>query len=480
MLNKQKKKLVIAVASLMTVLSVNAQVIRFADAWTLLQHKNNSIAAQRANVARYQQLEKADESLDLPAITIGANYTRLDDDVTLSGEQILGSLDNASKASLQSPTLATALSGINVNFAEIAGATSTITEKDMFSSSIRAVWPIFTGGRINAAHSYASGRTDEAIARLKMETQARYEDLAKYYFSVVLAKEVLATRLSVERGLTQHRDFAIKLEQQGQIAKVERLQAEASLTKAVVDRKKSQKDLDIASSALTEILNQPDKVIPQSALFINRTLPPISAFTEQTLTTYPGLDILNAKEKQAASSIKAEQGKYYPEVFLYGDYALYEDDTLASEMAPDWFVGIGINIPLIERSGRSGKVQAAHSAVLQVRHLRQQAKQDLTVLVEKSYFEAQQAIEEVQGLDSSLTLAKENLKLRKKAFNQGLSTSLDVVDAELYLASIKTQQQVASFNYVIALNRLLALSSDMSAFTHYELSAFKLIKPEDK
>ena len=134
----------------------------------------------------------------------------------------------------------------------------------------------------------------------------------------------------------------------------------------------------------------------------------------------------------------------------------------------------------MENTGRSHKVQAAHSAVLQVRHLRQQARQDLTVLVEKTYFEAQQAIEEVQGLDSSLALAKENLRLRKKAFNQGLSTSLDVIDAQLYLASITTQQEVASFNYIIALNKLLALSNQISTFTLYESNPFQSDKSEDK
>ncbi|GLS91732.1 membrane protein [Psychromonas marina] len=478
MLKKQKTNMLIVAASLLMAFSAHAQEIRFADAWTLLQKKNNSLAAQRANVTRYQQLEKADESLYLPSITLGANYTRLDDDITLSGGQLLESLDSSSQAALAG--LASSLAQLGIDFGDITGATSTIAEKDMFNSSIRAIWPIFTGGRISAAHDYAAGLTEEAVAQLKMETQARYEDLGKYYFSVVLAKEVLETRLSVEAGLKEHRDFALKLEQQGQIAKVERLQAEASLAKAVVDRKKLQKDLYIASSALTKILNQTSKVTPQSELFINRTLPPISAFTDQTLATYPGLDILNAKEKQADSSIKAEKGKYYPEVFLYGDYVLYEDDSIASELAPDWFVGIGVNVPLMERTGRSDKIRASHSARLQIRHLRYQAKQDLTVLVEKTYFEAEQAIEEFQGLDASLALAEENLKLRKKAFNQGLSTSLDVIDAELYMASIKTQQQVASFNYVIALNKLLALSSNMSTFTDYELNALQLNRVEDK
>ncbi|MFT6924713.1 MAG: outer membrane protein TolC [Psychromonas sp.] len=470
MLNKHYNKLLITIVSLITVFPVYAQEISFSDSWQLLQKKNNSIAAQRANVMRYQQLQKGQDALNYPTVTLGANYTRLDDDVTLSGEQIFDSLDSSSQAYLSTSELATLLSS----------TTSTITEKDMFNSSINATWAIYTGGRISAAQSYAAGQTDQAIAQLKMETQARYEALAKYYFSAVLAKEVLITRQSVEQGLTQHRDFAIKLEQQGQIAKIERLQAEASLAKAIVERKKSQRDLDISISALTEILNQKDKVRPQSTLFINRTLPPLYAFTERTLNTYPGLDILNAKQKQAESAIKAEKGKYKPEIYLYGDYVVYEDDSLASELAPDWVAGIGISVPLVDNSGRSQKVQAAHSAVLQVHYLRQQAQQDLKVLVEKTYFGAQQAVEEVQGLDSSLALAEENLKLRKKSFNQGLSTSLDVIDSELNLASIKTQQQVACFNYIMALNKLLVLSSQIPTFTQYEANSIQFSNAEDK
>ncbi|MCG6282773.1 TolC family protein, partial [Vibrio diabolicus] len=146
--------------------------------------------------------------------------------------------------------------------------------------------------------------------------------------------------------------------------------------------------------------------------------------------------------------IKAEKGKYYPEVYLYGSYNLYEDDSLASQLAPDWMVGVGVNVPLIENTGRSSQVKAASSTVNQVKFLTAQAKQDLSVLVQKTYKEAEQALEEVQGLNSSLKLAQENLMLRQKAFSQGLSTSLDVVDAELYLASIRTQQAAAGFNYL--------------------------------
>ncbi|HGF7511145.1 TPA: TolC family protein [Vibrio cholerae] len=463
------KSLSLAICSILFMPIAHAAPLSFQEAWDLLQQQNNSLAAQRANVERYTHLKDATQNLNLPSVSVGANFTRLDQDVTLSGKQIVdsaGGIDPNLIASL-SPSLLPLVT-------HLGAAKSTITERDIFTSSIRAIWPIFTGGRITAAQDAAASKEDEAQSQLAMEIQARYEDLAKYYFSVVLAKEVLDTRIAVEEGLTQHRDNALKLEQQGQIAHVERLQADASLDKAKVERKKAQKTLDIAQSALTQILGATETVEPSGMLFINTSLPPMHAFIEQTLNTYPGLSLLDAKEKQASSLIKAEQGKYYPEVYLYGDYSLHEDDSLASQMKPDWLVGVGVNIPLIENTGRSEQVKAANSAVNQVRYLKAQAKQDLSVLVEKTYLEAEQALEEVTGLNSSLNLAQENLRLRQKAFSQGLSTSVDVVDAELYLASIRTQQSLASFNYLISLNKLLALSSEMSSFSTYHQSAVAL------
>lgn len=439
-------------------LSVCAKSVDFDSAWKNVLNNHNGIAAERANVQRQEALTSGTSDLNLPSVTLSANYTYLDDDVTVSGQQLLDSTNT-------NPAIA----GILGQF--IGPVTSTLAERDIFTSSIRAIWPIFTGGRISAAESAAEGKTDEARSKLKMKQQASYEDLAKYYFSVVLASEVVKTYSEVEQGLAKHRDNAIKLQQQGQIAKVERLQADASYDKARVDLRKAQQDLDIAKAALTSMLQSKENITPETTLFINPSLPQLSAFIDNTLDTYPGLDLLDAKERQASSLVKAEKGRYYPEVYLYGNYNLYEGDSLSAEIAPDWMVGIGVNVPLIDNKGRSDKVVAAHNAIQQVQYLKKQAKQDLALLVEKTYREALQAIDEYEGLASSLELASENVLLREKAFKQGLSTSLDVVDAELYLASIKTQRSLASFNYVISLVKLLALSDQTDTFVQYQLQA---------
>lgn len=460
-------KLALALFALSPVVG-QAESVSFSQAWQTVVSQNEGLAAERTKVDQAKYLQDAAWDLNLPQVSIGANYTRLDDNIEISPSDLFSSMPasgtDAGKVISQLAEQLSKLTGTDFN----SLFTSQITDKDVFTSSIRAIWPIFTGGRINAAQAIAEGKTEEAKYMLAMKKQATYEDLSRFYFGVVLAEQVYKTRQEVEAGLKQHFEHAVKLQQQGQIARVERLQAEAAYDKARVETQKSKRDLEIVQVALTKLLNASSPITPTTTLFTNEQLPNLDSFLSQTLTTYPGLHLLDAKRKQANGLIDVEKGKYYPEVYLYGNYNIYDGHSLAAELTPDWAVGVGVNIPLIDNTGRSGKLKAAHSAVSQVNHLQAQAKQDLSVLVEKTYKEANQALEEYQGLQSSLNLANENVRLREKAFSQGLSTSLDVVDAELFLASIKTQRLAASYQYITSLTRLLAISGQMSEFNQYQ------------
>ncbi|HIF9131016.1 TPA: TolC family protein [Photobacterium damselae] len=460
-------KLALALFALSPIVG-QAESVSFSQAWQTVVSQNEGLAAERTKVDQAKYLQDAAWDLNLPQVSVGANYTRLDDNIEISPSDLFSSMpasgSDAGKVISQLAEQLSKLTGTDFN----SLFTSQITDKDVFTSSIRAIWPIFTGGRINAAQAIAEGKTEEAKYMLAMKKQATYEDLSRFYFGVVLAEQVYKTRQEVEAGLKQHFEHAVKLQQQGQIARVERLQAEAAYDKAKVETQKSKRDLEIVQVALTKLLNASSPITPTTTLFTNEQLPNLDSFLSQTLTTYPGLHLLDAKRKQANGLIDVEKGKYYPEVYLYGNYNIYDGHSLAAELTPDWAVGVGVNIPLIDNTGRSGKLKAAHSAVSQVNHLQAQAKQDLSVLVEKTYKEANQALEEYQGLQSSLNLANENVRLREKAFSQGLSTSLDVVDAELFLASIKTQRLAASYQYITSLTRLLAISGQMSEFNQYQ------------
>ncbi|POF54752.1 hypothetical protein CRN63_01710, partial [Vibrio vulnificus] len=90
-MKRHSKLLMIGLLSSSISLACQAAPITFQQAWQLLQENNHSLAAQRANVESQQHMQSATSSLNLPSISVGANYTRLDTDVTVSGQQLLDS-----------------------------------------------------------------------------------------------------------------------------------------------------------------------------------------------------------------------------------------------------------------------------------------------------------------------------------------------------------------------------------------------------
>jgi len=403
-----------------------------------------------------------------PTVDLTGSYTRLDDPVTMSPSQLFSSMPVGED-----------LNGLFANLGNLLGIpagtidqafTSTIAEDDIWNASLRALWPLFTGGKISAAVDIAEAQRLEAEFQLRMAEQVKFEELARYYFGVVLARRVLETRQEVQEGLAKHLEHAAKLEEQGQVAHVERLQAEASYDRARVECRKARRDFEIAGLALSRIVQVDSTVEPASSLFINSELPPVEAFVDSTLAQYPGLGILDAKRKQAEGLMSVHKGDYYPTVFAFGNYSLYENDDLTGQLAPDWLVGVGVKVPLISPTGRKNNISAARSSVVQVEYLRSKAVRDLRLLVEKTYREASQALEEYQGLGSSLALAQENVRLRDIAFSQGLSTSLDVIDGRLFLAGIQTQRWLAAYKYVLSLSRLLAVSGQQEDFPLFQNS----------
>jgi len=440
--------------------------ITFTEAWQMLLRNNDGLAAERAAVERAGHLVAANKGRHLPTLDLTGSYTRLDEPVTLSPSQLLGSMPAGGNLEQVFADLGN-LFGIPGGAVDQA-LTSTLADDDIWNASLRALWPLYTGGKIGAAVEIAEARKQEAEFHLRLQQQVKFEELAKYYFGVVLAQRVLETRAEVEEGLARHLDHAIKLEEQGQVARVERLQAAASHDRSRVERGKSRRDLEIAVLALARIVRADSSVTPISGLFTNDDLPPARMFVDSTLSQYPGLGLLDAKRAQADGLIAVNKGGYYPQVFAFGNYNLYEEDTLVGQTTPDWLVGIGVKVPLLSPSGRRDRVRAARSAVVQVDHLRFQAERDLRLLVEKTYREAMQSLEEYTGLGTSIDLARENLRLREIAFSQGLSTSLDVIDGQLFLAGVETQRWVAAYHYVLSLARLLAISGGQDDFASFQ------------
>ncbi|HHQ49154.1 MAG TPA: TolC family protein [Acidobacteria bacterium] len=453
---------------------VHAQRRTFTETWERVRQSHEGLEAERAALERARDLEKASRALARPSLKLAATYTHLSDPVSLNLLD-LNPMPAITESEL-GQKLAELLAQLGISPGDVNRAfTTDFTRQDILYSNLLAMWPLYAGGRIDAARRIRGAQTTEASELVELKLRSVFSRTARLYFGVVLAREVVETRRMAEAALDRHLGNAVKLEEQGQIARVERLSAQANRDRAAVATKKAEEDLEIARLALASLLGEEDTFEPSSPLFVNATLPPAEEFVQKALDSHPGLEILAARKQQADGLIHVERGARLPEVFAFGNLTVYEDDSLLSKMAPDWAVGLGVGFEILDRSGHAAKTEAAREAVLQIGHLEAQTRRDLRVLVEKTWKEAVQARDEYEGLASSLELARENERLREKAFAQGLSTSLEVVDAQLLVTGVRTQRMAAAYNYVNALARLLSLSGQMDAMAEYEKSGSEVI-----
>jgi outer membrane protein TolC len=423
--------------------------LSFAKAWQQVQRVSDSQQAQSAQVARAKGLEEAGEDMDWPSLQLTSSYSLLEKPLALDVAEL--GIDATSLP----PALGQMLGALPSQFA--------FSEQDIFRTSLKAMWPIYTGGQITAAQGIHKAKVEEKKQQQALATRELFLLLVNRYYGVAVAKATVETNQTLVDSLAVHLDHATKREQQGQIARVEVLNAEVAYNNGKINLASAVRQWEMANIAMARMLKLP-LVNLYSALFMLDESPSLPYLSQRTLTQHPALKLLQAKEAQAEGLIDVEKGLYKPKVFLYGNYTLYEDDSTLSHIEPDWMVGVGLTMPLISREGRSGKVRAAKSALLQARYTKAQTQQDLSLLLDQNYRQLLQAEEESQSLDTSLALAKENLRLRDIAFNQGLSTSIDRVDAEIKLKAVHTQQLAAKYRYLQAYASLMTISGQLDKF----------------
>ena len=87
--------------------------------------------------------------------------------------------------------------------------------------------------------------------------------------------------------------------------------------------------------------------------------------------------------------------------------------------------------------------------------MQNKAGKDISVLVEKLYNQMMNYRNQMTSIDASLAFAEEYLRMKNAAFLEGMSSSTDLIDAELNLAGVRTERLQAAYNFDLLLAQLL-------------------------
>lgn len=427
---------------------VNAQELSLKKAHELMLSSNGDLMASHHEVQAVGEEEKAMKGLRYPSVSVMSTYLTLDQNIDLDlnpARDMLGGL-------LQLPDPGAVLGNWDI----------TLQEKNFGLGAVNVNWPIFVGGKINAANKAANIKTgiSENLHEIKEDTFTI--SLISYYYKLKLAKEAESLRQEVYKTILIHNEHADKLFDNGIIPEVETLNAKVALSNAKRELMAAQKDVSLANTAVENLVGG----IPFDSISTDfKTpviLPPLHEFQEEMLLENKQLLQINQNYQLAQVGLKVEKSEYYPKVGLYGAHLLWTDNLPWVENK--WLAGVGLNWEIFNGLKREHKIKASKYKISQVEEIEKQARLNILTYTEKLYSSILKQQEQYESLDADEALAKKLKYMRTRAFEEGTGTSLEVTDATLKLTQIKLYKLKALYEYNVAYGELMVHLGNTETF----------------
>ena len=484
--------------------AANATALSLQDALDMAMANNSKIKAEKAKVDIAQSGEDEAFARFLPTVSLSAGITKINDPINID----LGRLSDVAGAAAYSKAYIDAYNKASAGYkqayegayaktgneaqakayaenalkeklgtgspetfaqqtaekygsaAENADYNMKVQDDWFFNARLSVVWPIFTGLKIYSAYDAAKENVNARKAEFEMAQNTVLMDVATKYFTLRLCEELVGMRETTKKDLEEHLNRSKKLEEGGQISKTERLRAEVALAEAENAYEDALRDQSLARMALASLLHTDTSLTATTPVESPEGIRSMDEFKALAVEKHPGLRQLRIERKRNQNAISAARADYFPTIALFGYKELYTRDLTILE--PEWAIGAKMQWDIFKGGDTRAKVSSAKAMDRSLGSLEEETIDNLKLLVEKRWRELEHAKGRLASLVKTRELAVEALRSQNKAYEAGLATGLEVVDAELALSRLQVADIKAHYDAVIAWLGLLEAAGEVS------------------
>lgn len=445
-----------------------------------LEHSSALRSADLKHQAHHAGVRSAYGRL-LPEISVDVLYTHMNDDLVLDLDPIRSAMiqlqsgnavAHADLASLltegRSLTVpergAVAAQAQSALESAVPHFTETLKEQTFLQGAVSLRQPLFTGGKILAGIRAAQSLERAGSAEFAASKDAVLSETAHRYLDVLLAQENLKVRRSALATITRHAKRAETLLAQGVIAQPDRQRADVALSEAKRNFFDAEQRCEIARTALASVTGVAQELfsLADGLHYVHPNF-----LLEDLLTAAQSgnhtLQRLQLSSEALGEKANARFADYFPTVYGFGMVNLFEH-YMIEKAEPHWAVGIGASFTLFDGLRRSSEHQEARLQAEALQETTVEAGRNIELLLRKTWMEMRLAERQFLTLDTDMTEAAENVRLYEKRFSEGLSTSLDVLDAQLRVEGIALGRAAALHEMYASLLSVTALSGNVQQF----------------
>ena len=346
----------------------------------------------------------------------------------------------------------------NIDYLDFEGQFVPVDQRDNYRVAVKAEQTLYEGGQvlagIRAARLY--GRYSEASYG-ESEAQADYT-IKDLFYRLLLARRIVDVRQATVAHMERYRDIAHKKYEEGAASEFEYLTAQVRLAGAQPPLIQVRNQAEVLTATLAKELGLPEAEI---AIAGELSEVPFSAdldlLNRLGLAHRPLLENVRLAERMQEENVAAVLSGYHPEISVFASYEGIQPQMgypPVDRMEFEWTAGAQLRWELFDGLLTPGRVKEAKARFEQARIETENTVRGVLLDIRQARLDLESARQTIASQRQVVELAEKAYEIARVRWDNGISTYLELTDAELALSEAGVTLAQALADQRIALARI--------------------------
>jgi len=328
---------------------------------------------------------------------------------------------------------------------------------DNYHAALNARQLLYSGGSVNAGLKAAKAYRDRAKIGTRHSRDQLIRDIRVSFYDLLLAKVKVAVQ---EESVAQLKNLANEAEEKHKhdtISEFDLLSAKVRLANEEPLLIRARNDLAVEKAYFKKLLQWDiDTFEIQGEL----TFTPISLSLERLRETArvqrPEIQQQIKLIEMRESDVRAERGKYMPQVYATGSYQGENPSSTDSDedWRWSWNVGLALELAILDGGLRRAHIREKYMNLAKAQANLQDIELGVDVQIQQYYLDVQHAAKAYLASKNNVELAEKSMTIADTRYQAGLSTYLEYTDTNLALSRARLTRATALRSHMTSLANL--------------------------
>ena len=316
---------------------------------------------------------------------------------------------------------------------------------------------IYSGGRIRYGIEASKYLAEAAKLDADHDKEGVIENTIEAYVNLYKAKaSVSLVKESLAEAQQRVKDFT-NLEQNGLLPRNDLLKAELQTSNTELSLLDAENNWELANVSMNLLLGLPEKtqLDPDSALtsqtFSVKTL---DEYVQSAYAHRNDLAAVDLRKKASQTGIKSAKSDYYPSIAVSGGYIAADIPKLIT-ITNAVNLGAGVSYDLGSLWKTKARVQQAEAKAKQAELGESLLNDQVRLQVSEAYLNWLSSQKKIEVYTKAVDQANENYRVIKNRYNNSLSSTTDLLDADVAQLQARMNLEFGRADLVVVYNRLL-------------------------